>query len=130
MTSSPSRRAVGAAIAAGSVVAFIGFGFAAAFGVFLRPMSEELGWGREIFSLSLAIQGLFWGIELGRNRTGREADPESATEIRERLRADGVLLGITGPHENVVKIRPPLVFSPGDADRLIETLESALQWLH
>ena len=62
MTSAPSRRAVGAAIVAGALVAFIGFGFAAAFGVFLRPMSEELGWGREVFSLSLAIQGLFWGV--------------------------------------------------------------------
>jgi 4-aminobutyrate aminotransferase-like enzyme len=75
-------------------------------------------------------KGLFRGIELVRERAGREADPEAATKIRERLRADGVLLGVTGPHENVIKIRPPLVFSRGDADRLIETLESALQWLH
>jgi 4-aminobutyrate aminotransferase-like enzyme len=75
-------------------------------------------------------KGLFRGIELVRERAGREADPEAATKIRERLRADGVLLGVTGPHQNVIKVRPPLVFSRGDADRLIETLESALQWLH
>jgi len=50
------------AIIAGCAVAFIGFGFAATFGVFLRPMSQELGWGREVFSLSIAIQALFWGI--------------------------------------------------------------------
>ena len=25
-------------------------------------MSIELGWGREVFSLSLAIQALMWGI--------------------------------------------------------------------
>lgn len=31
------------AILAGCVVAFVGFGFAATFGVFLRPMSQELG---------------------------------------------------------------------------------------
>ncbi|MEE8535717.1 MAG: MFS transporter, partial [Kiloniellales bacterium] len=43
-------------------MAFLGFGFAASFGVFLRPMSEELGWGREIFSLSVAVQVLCWGI--------------------------------------------------------------------
>lgn len=47
---------------AGCIVAFVGFGFAATFGVFLRPMSEDLGWGREVFSLSMAIQALCWGI--------------------------------------------------------------------
>ena len=47
---------------AGCVVAFISFGFAATFGVFLRPMSEDLGWGREVFSLSMAVQALFWGL--------------------------------------------------------------------
>jgi MFS family permease len=50
------------AIFAGCVVAFIGFGFAASFGLFLSPISDELGWGREVFSLSVAIQMLCWGI--------------------------------------------------------------------
>jgi len=57
-----SSASVSAAIVAGCIVAFVGFGFAATFGVFLRPMSAELGWGREVFSLSLAIQALFWGV--------------------------------------------------------------------
>ena len=51
-----------AAIIAGCVIAFISFGFAAVFGVFLKPMSADLGWGREVFSLSMAIQLLCWGI--------------------------------------------------------------------
>ncbi len=54
--------AVRAAILAGCMVAFTGFGFAATFGIFLRPMSEALGWGREVFSLSTAIQALCWGV--------------------------------------------------------------------
>lgn len=53
---------VTAAIVAGCIVAFVGFGFASVFGVFLRPMSQDLGWGREVFSLSLAIQALCWGV--------------------------------------------------------------------
>ncbi|MDJ0629045.1 MAG: MFS transporter [Rhodobacter sp.] len=53
---------VTAAITAGCLVAFIGFGFSAAFGVFLRPMTEAMGWGREVFSLSLAVQLLCWGL--------------------------------------------------------------------
>lgn len=50
------------AIFAGCMVAFLGFGFAATFGVFLTPMSQDLGWGREVFSLSVAIQLLTWGF--------------------------------------------------------------------
>lgn len=51
-----------AAIFAGCVVAFLSFGFAATFGVFLAPMSADLGWGRETFSLSVAVQLLVWGF--------------------------------------------------------------------
>ena len=39
------------AIFAGCMISFISFGFSASFSVFLRPMSAELGWGREVFSL-------------------------------------------------------------------------------
>jgi len=57
---SPST--LNAAILSGCVIAFLGFGFSATFGVFLRPMSADLGWGREVFSLSVAIQALSWGF--------------------------------------------------------------------
>ncbi|NNE87636.1 MAG: MFS transporter [Silicimonas sp.] len=53
---------VKAAVVAGCLIAFFSFGFAATFGVFLRPMSEALGWGREVFSLSMAVQALCWGL--------------------------------------------------------------------
>lgn len=55
----PSTRA---AIAAGCAVAFVSFGASASFGVFLQPMSEALGWGREVFALSMALQLLVWGL--------------------------------------------------------------------
>ncbi|MDF2232391.1 MFS transporter [Albimonas sp. CAU 1670] len=51
-----------AAIFGGCMIAFLGFGFAATFGVFLGPMSADLGWGRETFSLSVAVQALVWGF--------------------------------------------------------------------
>ncbi|MCA0871454.1 MFS transporter [Seohaeicola saemankumensis] len=51
-----------AAVFGGCMIAFLGFGFAATFGVFLGPMSSELGWGREVFSLSVAVQALVWGF--------------------------------------------------------------------
>jgi len=36
------------------------------------------------------------------------------------------LIGRTGPHENVLKIRPPLVFSDEHADLLVEAVSRAL----
>jgi 4-aminobutyrate aminotransferase-like enzyme len=39
------------------------------------------------------------------------------------------LLSVTGPLANVIKARPPMVFSRNHADQLLETLEKAFQWL-
>lgn len=64
-------------------------------------------------------KGLFWGLELD--------DPELARAARERLRRAGVLLGVTGPGANVLKVRPPLVFEKNHADRLLDALENVLR---
>ncbi|MEO1397709.1 MAG: MFS transporter, partial [Pseudomonadota bacterium] len=61
-SSAIQKSQVNAAVFAGCVIAFLGFGFSATFGVFLAPMSAELNWGREIFSLSVAVQALMWGV--------------------------------------------------------------------
>ena len=51
-------------IAAGCLISLIGFGVRAGFGLFLAPMSSDMGWGREIFALAIAIQNLLWGLGL------------------------------------------------------------------
>src|SRR5262245_33980073 len=45
----------------GCLIMTISFGIRAGFGLFLRPMATEYGWGREGFSLSIALQNLMWG---------------------------------------------------------------------
>ena len=62
MTDAVPKSRLNAAIVAGCLIAFLSFGFSASFGVFLQPMSEDLGWGREVFSLSIAVQFLAWGF--------------------------------------------------------------------
>ena len=42
------------------------------------------------------------------------------------LRRRGVLVGATGPRLNVIKIRPPLVFSEAHADRVAAALDATL----
>ena len=55
-----SRAAV-IAIGAGSFTVALSFGIRSSFGLFLQPMSMDLGSGREMFALALAIQNLVTG---------------------------------------------------------------------
>lgn len=71
-------------------------------------------------------KGLFYGVELVRDRASCEPADTEARQVAENLRHNGILLGVSGPCRNVVKIRPPLVFSRENADRLLEGLQSAV----
>ena len=49
-------------IVAGGLVLSTTFGVRAAFGLFLHPLSHDLGFGRGIFAFAIALQNLIWGI--------------------------------------------------------------------
>ncbi len=49
-------------IVSACVLLLLSFGYRSGFGLFVNPISEAGGWGREIISLALAIQNLVWGI--------------------------------------------------------------------
>ena len=74
----------------GCLIGVITFGVRGGFGLFLSPISESLGWGREVFALSLAIQNIFWG--LGQPAAGMIADKYGAG----RVLAGGGLLYAAG----------------------------------
>lgn len=46
---------------AGGLILTVGMGIRHGFGLFLQPMSGDLGWGRETFALAMAVQNLMWG---------------------------------------------------------------------
>jgi 4-aminobutyrate aminotransferase-like enzyme/Ser/Thr protein kinase RdoA (MazF antagonist) len=71
--------------------------------------------------------GLFLGIDLVRDAVTRDPASQEADYIVNRLREQGVLAGTDGPHHNVIKLRPPLVFSEGDAELFCVKLESILR---
>ena len=71
--------------------------------------------------------GLFQGVELVRDRTSLEPASEEAAYVANRLRERGVLTGTDGPFHNVLKLRPPLVFSDDDAALFLATLDEVLQ---
>ena len=61
MTTSSTWRTPMVILIAGAICALIAFGLRASLGLFLKPMSMDLGWGRETFAIALAIQILMWG---------------------------------------------------------------------
>ena len=44
------------------LVLTLSMGIRHGFGLFLQPMSSDLGWGRETFALAMAVQNLMWGV--------------------------------------------------------------------
>jgi 4-aminobutyrate aminotransferase-like enzyme/Ser/Thr protein kinase RdoA (MazF antagonist) len=70
--------------------------------------------------------GLFLGVDLSLDRATRAPAPAQAAYIANRLRDCGILTGTDGPHHNVLKLRPPLIFSVADADLFVSTLDRIL----
>ncbi len=71
--------------------------------------------------------GLFLGVELVHDKRSQTPAPAIATYVAERMRDRGVLISTDGPHNNVLKIKPPLCFSSGDAEQLIAALNDVLR---
>jgi 4-aminobutyrate aminotransferase-like enzyme/Ser/Thr protein kinase RdoA (MazF antagonist) len=70
--------------------------------------------------------GLFVGIELVQDRETLAPAAVQASYIANRMRERGILLSTDGPFHNVLKIKPPLVFTKANADFLVETLDEIL----
>jgi len=93
-------------------------------GAYLKKGFEELG---EDYPVLGGIHGS--GLLLGVDIITAEGKPDGdrADQIMNHLRENRVLIGVTGPDENVLKIRPPLVFEETHADILLEALKAALE---
>jgi len=70
--------------------------------------------------------GLFLGLDLITNRETRAPATAQANYVVNRLRDHGILAGTDGPHHNVLKLRPPLIFTDFDAGLFTSTLSSIL----
>jgi MFS family permease len=61
---SRSWRTPAVVLACGGLILMLALGMRQSFGLFLRPMSMDLGWGREAFSFAIALQNLVWGCAM------------------------------------------------------------------
>jgi 4-aminobutyrate aminotransferase-like enzyme len=71
--------------------------------------------------------GLLSGIELVLDPQTKEPATGLAGAVKNGMRARGVLVGSTGPHDNVLKVRPPLVFGEEHIPLVVEALDTALR---
>ncbi|MBY0526112.1 MAG: aspartate aminotransferase family protein [Gemmataceae bacterium] len=71
-------------------------------------------------------RGLMIGLELVRDRKGKEPAAAETKALRAKLREQGVLVGVGGLLGNVLRIQPPLSITPAECDRVADVLELAL----
>lgn len=69
--------------------------------------------------------GLFLGIVLVTDRKSKAPATALARKVADGARERGVLIGTEGPHDNVLKMRPSMIFSRSNADFLLEVLKDS-----
>lgn len=71
-------------------------------------------------------RGLFTAVEFVDPDRGDSPDAATAGWVVNELRDRRILISASGPHENVLKIRPPLPFTADHADVLLTELDEVL----
>jgi 4-aminobutyrate aminotransferase-like enzyme len=73
----------------------------------------------------VTAHGLLFAVELT-EANGTTPAPALAEEVVERMKDAGVLIGRIGREMHILKLRPPMCFGPGHADRAVAALAAAL----
>jgi len=94
---------------------------AAEVGMYLKGKLQELQSEFTVIG-DVRGEGLFLGFELVRDRNSLEPADFEASYIANRMRERGILMSTDGPFHNVIKIKPPMVFSKSNVDFLIDNL--------
>ncbi|KAJ8948390.1 hypothetical protein NQ314_008430 [Rhamnusium bicolor] len=71
--------------------------------------------------------GLFVGIDVVQDRLSRVPDNKCAQYVLQRMRDEHILISIDGPHSNIIKIKPPMVFTKENVDEVLTTLDRILK---
>jgi 4-aminobutyrate aminotransferase-like enzyme len=70
--------------------------------------------------------GLFLAVDLVNDRKTREPATETTSRVVNGLRDRGILTGSIGPGDNILKLRPPMVFSTENADYFLGIVDEVL----
>ena len=73
--------------------------------------------------------GLFIGVEIVSDAKSKTPDAATTSRLVNGLRERRILISASGPAANVLKIRPPLVFSRENAGMLVAGMREVLETL-
>jgi 4-aminobutyrate aminotransferase-like enzyme len=137
-------RGVGAGYFAGTTPTSAGNAVSAAAGCALIDVIEEEGLLKNAAAMGryltdsvadlddawvgdIRFKGLLGGVELVRDRTSKEVlHKDLVVAVKDALHEDGMLLTISGPHGNVLRLQPPLSISTPQIDALVQSMARAL----
>jgi 4-aminobutyrate aminotransferase-like enzyme len=71
--------------------------------------------------------GLHIGVELVEDPETKKPLNEQTRRIRDAAMIRGVIFGLAGVRKNLLKIKPPLIIQPSEADEVLGILRDALQ---
>ncbi len=71
--------------------------------------------------------GMMQALELVRDRKTKDPAPAETTQLMERARANGLLIGKGGLYGNVIRLAPPMNIGKADVDEGIRMLEKSLR---
>lgn len=96
-----------------------------AMGKYFRDKLDEL---KEKYQLIGDVRGmgLMQGLELVKDRQTKEPAPEATTQLLERARANGLLIGKGGLYGNVIRLSPMLNIGKADVDEAAKLLDKSL----
>ena len=92
-------------------------------GSFLKKKLREMSYEFSIIK-DVRGQGLFLGIELTDSALNPLAD--HTAYLSNRMKDFGILMSVDGPDYNVLKIKPPMVFSKSNAEQVLFGLKKVL----
>ena len=98
-------------------------------GGYLRAALDQLQTEYECMG-DVRGHGLALGVDWVRDRESRAPDRRGVGRVVNRLKDKGFLAGSAGSLGNVLKLRPPLVFSKGNADLFLNAFSETLRELH
>lgn len=71
--------------------------------------------------------GMFVAADIVTDRASNAPDKARTTKVVNAMREDGVLISACGEDQNILKIRPPLIFTTEHVDLFVEVLDKALE---
>ena len=72
-------------------------------------------------------RGLFIGVEMVKDGLSKKPGPDWADTIANRLKDKGILVSTDGKYDNILKIRPPLVFSFKHAAEFLAAFDETME---